>query len=123
MIKILNTKSRNFQNEFDYYLNFRREYSESKAKVVKRIIRDVRKDKDKSLIKYEKKFNSLKNLNRNKLFFSNSEIKKNINSLDIKVKNSIDLAFKRIVSFHKKQKFKGFKIKEVRLSYSLIFAR
>ena len=119
MIKILNTKSRNFQNEFDYYLNLRREYSESKAKVVKRIIRDVRKDKDKSLIKYEKKFNSLKNLNRNKLFFSNSEIKKNINSLDIKVKNSIDLAFKRIVSFHKKQKFKGFKIKD---KYDNIFS-
>ena len=119
MIKILNTKSRNFQNEFDYYLNLRREYSESKVKVVKRIIRDVRKDKDKSLIKYEKKFNSLKNLNRNKLFFSNSEIKKNINSLDIKVKNSIDLAFKRIISFHKKQKFKGFKIKD---KYDNIFS-
>ena len=118
MIKILNTKSRNFQNEFDYYLNLRREYSESKAKVVKRIIRDVRKDKDKSLIKYEKKFNSLKNLNRNKLFFSNSEIKKNINSLDIKVKNSIDLAFNRITNFHRKQKFKGFKIKD---KYNNIF--
>jgi len=119
MIKILNTKSRNFQNEFDYYLNLRREYSESKAKVVKRIIRDVRKDKDKSLIKYEKKFNSLKNLNRNKLFFSNSEIKKNINSLDIKVKNSIDLAFNRITNFHRKQKFKGFKIKD---KYDNIFS-
>ena len=77
-IKILNIKSRNFQSEFDYYLNSRRKYSESKIKVVTRIIKDVRKQQDKSLIKYEKKFNSLKNLNRNKLFFSNSEIKKNI---------------------------------------------
>ena len=118
MIKILNTKSRNFQNEFDYYLNLRRKYSDSKVKAVKKIIKDVRKDKDKSLVRYEKKFNSLKNLNRNKLFFSNSETKKNINNLDIKVKNSIDLAFNRITNFHRKQKFKGFKIKD---KYNNIF--
>ena len=110
MIKILNTKSRNFQSKFDYYLNTRREYSESKINSVKRIVKDIRKKQDKSLINYEKKFNSLKSLNRNKLFFSNSEIKKNINNLDVKVKNSIDLAFKRIINFHRKQKFKGFKI-------------
>ena len=119
MIKILNTKSRNFQSEFDYYLNSRRKYSESKIKTVARIIKDVRKQQDKSLIKYEKKFNSLKNLNRNKLFFSNSETKKNINNLDIKVKNSIDLAFNRITNFHRKQKFKGFKIKD---KYDNIFS-
>jgi len=112
MIKILNTRSRNFQSEFNYYLNLRRQYSESKVKIVKKIIKDIRIRKDKSLIKYEKKFNSLKNLNKNKLFFSNSEINKSINNLDRKVKSSIDLAFNRIVSFHKKQKFKGFKIKD-----------
>ena len=112
MIKTLDTKSRNFQNKLEYYLNLRRKYSDSKMKSVKKIIKDIRKQQDKSLIKYEKKFNSLKNLNKSKLFFSNSEIKKNINNLDIKVKDSIDLAFKRIVNFHRKQKFKGFKIKD-----------
>ncbi len=118
MIKILNTKSRSFESEFDYYLNLRRKYSDSKVKAVKKIIKDVRKDKDKSLVRYEKKFNSLKNLNRNKLFFSNSETKKNINNLDTKIKNSIDLAFNRITNFHRKQKFKGFKIKD---KYNNIF--
>ena len=118
MIKILNTKSRNFQNEFDYYLNLRRKYSDSKVRAVKKIITEVKKHKDKSLVRYEKKFNSLKNLNRNKLFFSNSETKKNINNLDTKVKNSIDLAFNRITNFHRKQKFKGFKIKD---KYNNIF--
>ena len=112
MIRILDTKTRNFQNKFQYYLNLRRKYSDSKTKTVKKIVRDVRKGRDKSLIKYEKKFNILKNLSKNKLFFSNSEIKKNINNLDPRVKNSIDLAFSRIVNFHKKQKFKGFKIKD-----------
>jgi len=112
MIRTLDTKSRNFQNKFEYYLNLRRKYSDSKTKTVKRIVKDIRKGKDNSLIKYEKKFNSLKKLNRNKLFFSNSEIKKNIKNLDPRVKSSIDLAFSRIVNFHKKQKFKGFKIKD-----------
>jgi len=112
MIRTLDTKSRNFQNKFEYYLNLRRKYSDSKTKTVKRIVKDIRKGKDNSLIKYEKKFNSLKKLNRNKLFFSNSEIKKNIKNLDPRVKSSIDLAFSRIINFHKKQKFKGFKIKD-----------
>ena len=102
MIRILDTKTRNIQNKFQYYLNLRRKYSDSKTKTVKKIVRDVRKGRDKSLIKYEKKFNILKNLSKNKLFFSNSEIKKNINNLDPRVKNSIDLAFSRIVNFHKK---------------------
>jgi len=119
MIKILNTKSRNFQSKFNYYLNLRRKYSESKINAVKRIVRDVRKKQDKSLIKYEKRFNGLKNLNKNKLYFSNSEINKNIRNLDPKVKKSIDLAYKRILNFHKKQKFKGFKIKD---KYNNIFS-
>ncbi len=112
MIRVLDTKSKNFQNEFEYYLNLRRKYSDSKTKIVKTIVKDVKKGRDKSLIKYEKRFNSLKKLSKNKLFFSNSEIKKNIKNLDPRVKNSIDLAFSRIVNFHRKQKFKGFKIKD-----------
>ena len=35
----------------------------------------MKKNEDKSLIKYEKKFNNVKNLNTNKLFFQN-EIEK-----------------------------------------------
>ena len=112
MIKILNTKSRNFENKFEYFLKLRRTYADSKIKIVKEIVKDIRKNKDKSLIKYEKKFNNLKNLNKKKLFFSDSEINKNIKSLDIEVKKSIDLAFNRIIKFHKKQKFNGFRIKD-----------
>ena len=112
MIRVLDTKSKKFQNQFEYYLNLRRKYSDSKTKLVKTIVKDVKKGRDKSLIKYEKRFNSLKKLSKNKLFFSNSEIKKNIKNLDPRVKNSIDLAFSRIVNFHRKQKFKGFKIKD-----------
>ena len=112
MIKILNTKSKDFKKKFNYYLNIRRKYSSSKISVVKKIVNDVKKNKDKSLIKYEKKFNNVKSLNANKLFFSKNEIEKSVKTLDKKVKNSIDIAIKRIFNFHKNQKFKGFKIKD-----------
>ena len=60
MIKILNTKSKNFERQLEYSLNLRRKYSESTVRMVKKIVQDIRKNKDKSLIKYEKKFNGLK---------------------------------------------------------------
>ncbi len=112
MIKILETKSKNFLNKFDNFLNLRREYSDSKNMIVKKILKDIRKGKDKSLIKYEKKFNGIKKLSKNKLFFSKSEISKNIRNLDPKVKSSIDLAYSRILSFHKKQRFQSYKFKD-----------
>ena len=48
---------------------------------------------------------NLKNCQK-KSFFSKFEINKIIKKLDIKTKNSIDIAFKRIYIFHKNQKFK-----------------
>ena len=62
MIKILNTKSKKFNEQLDYYLNLRRINSSSKSKIVKKIINDVKTNKDKSLIKFEKKFNNIKKL-------------------------------------------------------------
>ncbi len=112
MIKILNKKSKNFEKNFEYYLNLRRKYPDNKTNLVKKILKDIRKSGDKSLLKYEKKFNNLKILNKNQITFSKSEINKNIKKLDYNVKNSIDLAFKRISIFHKNQKFNSFKIKD-----------
>ena len=112
MIKILDTKSKNFKSKFSHFLNLRRKNPESKINVVKRIVNDVRKYGDRSLIKYEKKFNNLTALSVKKLFFSKSEIQKNIKDLDVSVKNSIDISFKRISTFHKNQKFKNFKLKD-----------
>jgi len=109
MINILFTKSKNFQKQLSGYLESRKPNDHSKVKIVKKIILDIKKNKDKSLIKYEKKFSKLKKLNKNDLFFSKLEINKIIKKLDVKTKNSINLAFKRIYNFHKNQKFKDFK--------------
>ena len=112
MIKILKTRSKRFKTELDYYLDLRKNTSNSKLKLVKKIIRDIRKNKDSSVIKYEKKFNALSSLKANRLLFSNKEIKNAIKNLDSDVKNSIDIAFSRISNFHKKQKFMGYKFKD-----------
>ena len=71
------------------------------------MVDEIKKNKDKSLLKYEKKFNKLKKLRKKNLYFSNSEIKKNIKKLNKLTKKSIDIAYNRILNFHKNQKFKG----------------
>ena len=112
MIKTLDIKIKNFEKTLISFLNLRRGYSSEKVTVVKKIINNVEKYGDKALIKYEKKFNNIKILKRNNLFFSNQEIERNIKFLNQDVKNSIDLAFSRIFSFHKNQKFHSFKKKD-----------
>ena len=112
MIKTLKSRAKNFEKILNNFLMLRRRYSSKKITVVKKIINDVEKHGDKSLIKYEKKFNNLKTLKSNNLTFTKSEIKKSIKFLDRKVKNSIDLAYSRIFNFHKNQKFHKFKKKD-----------
>ena len=104
MIKTLKSRAKNFEKILNSFLTLRRGYSSKKITVVKKIINDVEMHGDKSVIKYEKKFNNLKTLKSNNLTFTKSEIKKSIKFLDRKVKNSIDLAYSRIFNFHKNQK-------------------
>ena len=110
MINILFTKSKNFQKQLSKYLDSRKPNDKLKIKIVKKIISDIKKNKDQSLVKYEKKFSKFKKLSKNNLVFSKSEINKIIKRLDKKTKRSINIAFKRIYNFHKNQKFKDFKI-------------
>ena len=112
MINILFSKSKNFQQKLSRYLDSRKPNNESKIKVVKKIILEIKKNKDQSLLKYEKKFSKLKKLNKKDLFFTKSETNKIIKRLDIKTKNSINTAFRRIYNFHKNQKFKDFKVSD-----------
>jgi histidinol dehydrogenase len=62
----------------------------------------VKKNGDRALLKYEKKFN----LNKT-IIPSAKQISRSIKSLDKKVKKAIDLAYSRIYKFHSFQKFKN----------------
>ena len=57
-MKILDSRRKNFYNELDKILNKRKVVDRSTLRIVEKIINDVRKNKDKALIKYEKRFNA-----------------------------------------------------------------
>ena len=101
-MKTLNTKNRNFDKILENLLEVRKNKIQSNLVKVSNIIRDVKKNKDKAILKYEKRFND------NKIITPNSQlVSKSIRSLDNKVKKAIDLAYSRIYKFHSLQKFKN----------------
>ena len=108
MNKVLITKSKSFKSQLSFYLNSRNKDSNSKKSIVRKILRSIKEDKDAALIRYEKKFSGVKKLNKAGLFFSKNEIKKNIKILDKKTKKDIELAYNRILNFHKNQKINTF---------------
>ena len=112
-MRVLNGNIKNFDLKLVEILNKRKISQLSVHEKVKRIINSVKKDKDKAVLKYEKKFSNISNKNVSKSFkFSKKEINKIISKLDNQTKRSIDLAFQRIKNFHFKQKFKPFSYKD-----------
>ncbi|MDB9820821.1 histidinol dehydrogenase, partial [Candidatus Pelagibacter sp.] len=101
MIKILDSKIKNFDVALDKLLSKRKNKVQLNSVSVTKIIKDVKKNGDKAVLKYEKKFN------KNSIIIPNhKKITKAIKSLDPKVKKAIDLAYNRIYKFHSLQKFK-----------------
>ena len=104
MIKIVNfSKIKNLQG-LSKILDRRKERSKTNTSIVNVILKDIKKNKIKSVIKFEKKFSQ--NI---KLFPSKKEIKISIKSLNPKVKFAIDQAYSRIKKFHQLQKIKEIK--------------
>ena len=107
MIKILDSKKNNFGFSLDNLLSKRKNKIKFKSNIVTNIIRDIKKNGDKALLKYEKKFGE-----NSTIFSKPEEIQKQIKNLDKKVKKSIDLAYSRIFKFHSKQKVKNIYYKD-----------
>ena len=112
ILKLLNSNQKNFIQKLELILKKRKVNRSSKSLLVKKIISDVIKNKDQALIKYENKFSKFNKIGKKDIKFSNKEINTTIKKLDKKTKNAIDLAFNRILRFHKNQKIKPFKIKD-----------
>ena len=102
MIEILDSKIKNFDTTLDKLLSKRKAKVQLSSVSVTKIIKDVKRNGDKAILKYEKKFN------KNNIIIPNlKQIRKSIRSLDVKVKKAIDLAYNRIYKFHSLQKFKN----------------
>ena len=106
-MKILNSNSKNFDKSLDNLLSKRKEKLKSSFVSVTKIINDVKKNGDKALLKYERRFNK-----NNIIVPSVKQINKSIKSLDKKVKKAIDDAYNRIYKFHSLQKFKNISYKD-----------
>ena len=101
-MKILNSNTKNFDKTLENILLIRKQKLQSNSVSVSKIINDVKKNGDKAILKYEKKYN------KNKIIIpSLNQINRSIKFLDKNVKNAIDEAFNRIYKFHSLQKFKN----------------
>jgi histidinol dehydrogenase len=102
MIKILDSKIKNFDTVLDKLLSKRKNKIQLSLASVTKIIKDVKKNGDKAILRYERKFS------QNNIIIPNSkQISKSIKLLDPKVKKAIDLAYNRIYKFHSLQKFEN----------------
>ena len=111
MLKFLNYNKKNSSNYLEVILNKRKFIQKNKTADIKKIISDVKKNGDKAVLKYEKKFSNIK-IKKYKIIFSKKEINEISLKTDVKIRKSIDIAFNRIKKFHKKQKFFPFRFKD-----------
>ena len=102
MIKIFNCKHTNYLKELISSLDKRRLKKESNTKVGSKILKDIKKNRIKALIKYEKIFS-----NNSEIIPSKKKINASIKTLDNKIKKAIDFSYNRIWKFHSLQKFKN----------------
>ena len=99
MIKIINCNKKNYLNNLTKFLDLRRSGKKNENKTISKILKDIKNNKNKSLLKYEKKFSK-----NSQIKPSIKQINKAIKSLDPKIKRAIDFAYKRILKFHSLQK-------------------
>ncbi len=101
-MKIIDSNNNNFDNTLNKLLLLRKKKIQSNSISVTSIVKDVKKNGDKALLKYEKRFNKNKTI-----VPSSKQINNSINSLNQNVKKAIDVAYNRIYKFHSLQKFKN----------------
>tara|TARA_B100000029_G_scaffold120657_1_gene114021 strand:+ start:636 stop:1901 length:1266 start_codon:yes stop_codon:yes gene_type:complete len=93
--------------KLEQILERRRAIQNNNISVVSKILKDIKKNKNKALIKYEKKFS-----NNDRIKPSLTEINRAIRSLNPRVKKAIDYAYNRIFKFHSLQKVQNINYKD-----------
>ena len=93
--------NKNFDKALEFIISERKKKINSNLVAVSKIVKDIKKNGDKALLKYEKRFNK-----NTTIVPTTKQIRKSIKSLDPQVKKAIDIAYNRIYKFHSLQKFK-----------------
>ena len=107
MTKFINCNRKNYLSILNNLFFKRQKLDQKISKIVDKIIIDIKKNGDKALINYEKKFS------KNSAIITNKKtINKSILSLDSKIKKAIDFSYDRILKFHSNQKVKNINYKD-----------
>ena len=106
-MKSLNSNNKNFDKILEDFLIQRRKKVQSDSVSVTHIIKDIKKNGDKAILKYEKRFNQNKTISP-----TLKQISRNWRYLSKNVKKAIDLAYRRIFKFHSLQKYKNISYKD-----------
>ena len=99
MIKILDCRGSRYFSKINKFLTKRKLTSNANKNLVDKIVKDIKRNGDKGLIKYEKKYSKNK-----EIIVDSKKISKKIKLLDLKVKRAIDFSLRRIFKFHSRQK-------------------
>ena len=102
MIKINKFANSRSISRLEKLLDKRRFIQKTNISIVSKILKDIRKNKNKALIKYEKKFTK-----NTRIKPTSREINKAIRSLNPEIKRAIDYAYSRIFKYHSLQKVKN----------------
>ena len=74
MLKFLKLNNKNSLKSLEIFLDKRKSIQKNQTAIVSKIIKNVKKDGDQAVIKYEKKFSRIKKTNVKRLFFTSQEI-------------------------------------------------
>ena len=111
ILKVIKFSNKNSLKKLKNFLDKRKYIQKNQTAIVSKIINNVKRNGDKAVLNYEKKFSKIKTKST-KILFTTSEVNKISKKLDPKIKKSIDLAYSRIKKFHLRQKFVSFSFKD-----------
>ena len=111
MLKFLNANRKKSLKKLEIILYSRKLKQQNNTSTVRKILLNVKRNGDKALLNYERKYSKIKSFDK-KIKFSKIEINKIEKKINKKLKRSIDIAYNRIKKFHSKQKFFSFKYKD-----------
>ena len=103
MINKLSSKDQNFTTQLNSLTSWDNSSNEEINRTVKKIIDDVLKNGDQSVLDYTRKFDSIDAESISELNVSKDRLKKSFDNLDEDQKTALSLAADRIRSYHQKQ--------------------
>ena len=103
MIKKFSTLDNDFDSELDSLIAWDSSIDEEISNSVKKIINDVRRNGDSSVLDYTQQFDSIMAKSISELTISKERLKQSFDNLDKEQKDALSIAAERIKSYHQNQ--------------------